>query len=172
MPRIDAGHGGRDLPAEEFFAQIVGVVERRCARPDDRPVPAPRPPRSCAASGAGLQPQIDEQAVVAIDVRRAERFAVDRDQALALLARRFRDQLLQPGAEIARCPAKRRSSACRGRTGSRRRRGWCRARTPGFSSIGTDGMQAQTISSVRSRNFGTSTPMMAAGTRPKSDSAE
>ena len=44
--------------------------------------------------------------------------------------------------------------------------------TPGFSSTGTDGMQAHTISSVRSRNLATSTPMIAAGTRPKSESAE
>ena len=36
----------------------------------------------------------------------------------------------------------------------------------------TTACRRETISSVRSRNFATSTPMIAAGTRPKSDSAE
>ena len=44
--------------------------------------------------------------------------------------------------------------------------------TPGFSSIGTHEEQACTISSARSRNFATSTPMMAAGTIPKFERAE
>ena len=44
--------------------------------------------------------------------------------------------------------------------------------TPGFSSIGTEGMQACTISSVRSKSLGTSTPMIAAGTSPKSERTE
>ena len=44
--------------------------------------------------------------------------------------------------------------------------------TPGFCSARTLAAQACTISSVRSRNFGTSIPMMAAGTMPKSERAE
>ncbi|MFK4398646.1 hypothetical protein ABIF31_005203 [Bradyrhizobium elkanii] len=44
--------------------------------------------------------QVDEEAVVAVDRRLANRLALDRDQALAVLAGRFRDQLLGPGAEI------------------------------------------------------------------------
>ena len=43
---------------------------------------------------------IDEEAVIAVKVCIAERFAVDRDQALVLLAGRFGDQLFGPGAEI------------------------------------------------------------------------
>ncbi len=43
---------------------------------------------------------IDEEAIVAVDGRIAQRFAVDRNQALALLAGRFRNQLLGPRAEI------------------------------------------------------------------------
>ena len=43
---------------------------------------------------------VDEEPVAAVERGIAERFAVDRDQALALLAGGFRDQLLGPGAEI------------------------------------------------------------------------
>ncbi len=43
---------------------------------------------------------VDEEAVAAVDRGIAERFAVDRDQALAVLAGGFRDQLFGPGAEI------------------------------------------------------------------------
>ena len=45
-------------------------------------------------------PDIDEEAVVAVQRGIAERFAVDRNQALAVLAGGFGDQLLGPGAEI------------------------------------------------------------------------
>ncbi|MGY4314565.1 hypothetical protein ACVWW1_003892 [Bradyrhizobium sp. JR3.5] len=47
-----------------------------------------------------LGAQVDEEAVVAVDRGVADGFALDRDQALAVLAGRFRDQLLGPGAEI------------------------------------------------------------------------
>ena len=43
---------------------------------------------------------IDEEAVVAVKVGIAQRLAIDRDQALALLAGRLGDQLLGPCAKI------------------------------------------------------------------------
>ena len=43
---------------------------------------------------------VDEEAILAVERGIAERFAVDRDQALAVLAGGFRDQLFGPGAEI------------------------------------------------------------------------
>ncbi len=43
---------------------------------------------------------VDEEAVVAVKRDIAKRLAVDRNQALAFLARGLRDQLLGPGAEI------------------------------------------------------------------------
>ena len=43
---------------------------------------------------------IDEEAVVGVERGIAERFAVDRDQAFAVLAGGFGDQLFCPGAEI------------------------------------------------------------------------
>ena len=43
---------------------------------------------------------IDEEAVVAVERDVVQRLAVDRDQALAILAGGFRDQLFGPGAEI------------------------------------------------------------------------
>ncbi|OIQ65951.1 hypothetical protein GALL_524860 [mine drainage metagenome] len=47
-----------------------------------------------------LGAQVDEEPVVAIECRIAQWFAVDRDQALTVLAGGFGDQLLGPGAEI------------------------------------------------------------------------
>ena len=44
--------------------------------------------------------------------------------------------------------------------------------TPGLSSAGRHAEQETAISSARSNNLRASTPMMAAGTMPKSDSAE
>ncbi len=49
------------------------------------------------------EPQIDEQPVLPVNVRGAQRLAVDRNNGLALLARRFRHQLLKPGTEIRDC---------------------------------------------------------------------
>ena len=45
-------------------------------------------------------PDIDEETVLAVDSGIRERFAVDRNQALAVLAGGLRDQLLGPGAKI------------------------------------------------------------------------
>ena len=55
----------------------------------------------------GGQPQIGEQPVGAVDRRRADRLAVDRNDAAAELAGRFGEQLLEPGAERRRSRARR-----------------------------------------------------------------
>ena len=47
-----------------------------------------------------LGADVDEETILAVKRGIAERFAVDRDQALAFLAGGFRDQLFGPGAEI------------------------------------------------------------------------
>ena len=44
--------------------------------------------------------------------------------------------------------------------------------TPGFSAGGALAQQERTIAVVASRNLGTSRPMAAAGTMPKSESTE
>ena len=48
----------------------------------------------------GLQPNVGEHPVVAVDVGGAQGLAVDRNQALAILARGFCQQLFQPGTEV------------------------------------------------------------------------
>ena len=45
-------------------------------------------------------PHIHEQAIVAVNLRRAQRFAIDWNQALSLLSRGFSKQLFKPRAEI------------------------------------------------------------------------
>ena len=47
-----------------------------------------------------LGADIDEEAIVGVSFGITQRLAVDRDQAFALFASGFRDQLLGPGAEI------------------------------------------------------------------------
>ena len=58
---------------------------------------------SCAGSGAVSRPKVGEDAVIigiAINLRRAQRFAIDRDDAFAELAGGFGDQLLEPRAQV------------------------------------------------------------------------
>ena len=43
---------------------------------------------------------VDKQAIFSIDLGRADRFVVDRYDAVALFAGGFREQLLEPGADI------------------------------------------------------------------------
>ena len=50
--------------------------------------------------GALIQAKISEDAVVAIDLGRAQLFAIDRNDALALLAGGLGNQLLEPRAQI------------------------------------------------------------------------
>ena len=79
----------------------VGDVDR--ARPDGRRARAPRPP-PCAAIRLGGEPQIDEQPVVAVDLGRAERLAIDRHDALAVLAGRIRRRAARARRRNRRCP--------------------------------------------------------------------
>ena len=90
----------RELPPEELAAEVVEVVD---PDPDDRlPGALDRLDRRVLLRvGVGAKPHVDEQAIVAVRVRRAERLAVDGDHALPLLAGRLRQQLLEPGAEVA-----------------------------------------------------------------------
>ena len=55
---------------------------------------------SCALFGFGLQTEVGEDAIVAVDVGLAERFAVDGNDALADLAGGFGEKLFEPRAEI------------------------------------------------------------------------
>ena len=55
--------------------------------------------RPASASNAVVGAQVDEEAVVAVDLRRAQRLAVHGQDALALFAGALGEQLLQPGAE-------------------------------------------------------------------------
>ena len=147
IERIDAedraGDRGGDLPAEEFLADVIAIGDGDA---HDR-----MPARSSAATASSCfgirfarQPQIDEQAIRAVDVGRAQRLGVDRDEALALLAGRFGEELLEPGAEI--------GDAGRGDDRDLVAARLCRARpgsspstTPGFSAGGTLAAQERTI---------------------------
>ena len=94
-----ARDGGRNLPAEEFLPQVVDVGD---GDPNDR-VPGFFERRDFGVLrgvGRGFQTKVGEDAIVAINVGRAECFAIDRDDALAQFAGGFGDQLFQPRAEI------------------------------------------------------------------------
>ena len=118
----------------------------------------------------GFEAQVSKDAVFAVDIGRAELFAIDRDNAIALLAGRFGDQLFEPCAQIvnarrgeivilstplfAAVPRIRPST------------------TPGFCSTG---MRARWLRPSAAPDRGTlpvSMPMAAAGTMPKFESAE
>ncbi len=53
-----------------------------------------------ASVRSGREPEVHEEAVGAVDRGRPERLAVDRDQPLPLLARRFGKELLEPRPEV------------------------------------------------------------------------
>ena len=107
---------------------------------------------SCSCIGRGFQAQVGEHAVVAVDLRRAEWLAIHRDDALALLAGGFGDQLLEPRAEIVN-PGRSDdrdlvAASFRGRAQNR-----CPASRRDSLQPERRSAQACTISSVRSRNF-------------------
>src|SRR5216683_1191686 len=95
-----AGDGGGDLPAEEFLAELAGIREGDA---DDRLAGALQRVDGAVLRGigAGIETQIGEETVAAVDFRRTERLAIDRDHPLAVLAGRFGDELFEPGAELA-----------------------------------------------------------------------
>ena len=125
------GDGRRELPAEELLAEVVGIVERNAH--DRMPGSLQLVQRTCL---------VPRPAPTAVSNRRRC------DRARRCRARRaFRDRwgsvpfhpcpsTLPPAVPARRqdrgCPATRRSSLCRGRTGSRRRRGSCRGGHQGF----------------------------------------
>ena len=104
VERVDpdhrAGHGDRHLPAEELLEdhllvgqgdahhRLAGLLERAHCGVARRIVVA-------------LEPHIGEHPVGPVHRWRTERLQVDRDQALALLAGGFGDQLLEPCAKVA-----------------------------------------------------------------------
>ena len=103
IERVDAddraGHGGGDLPAEEFLADMPDILD---ADARDRMAGLLQRLHRLALRRIDLpvQLQIGEESVVAVAIRRGERLAGERDQSTALLAGTFRQKLLQPGAEI------------------------------------------------------------------------
>ena len=174
IERIDAedraGNRGRDLEAEEFLADDGRSTSCRCGPPDGRPLRARRAARP-ARHRPRRRAQIDEQAIVAIGRGVAERLVVDRNDALAVLAGRFGDQLLEPRRRNRRCfvedddrqlvaafgPARPMASA---------------ERTPGFSAAARP-RRRSAPSRRRARSaLRTSIPVAAAGTRPNGDSTE
>src|SRR5688500_9223810 len=110
---VDAKHGPGDrrgeLPAEEFRTERIAI------RPLDL-----HNGMACALNaihervGGGIRcaggSHMNEDAIVAVHLRRSRYFALDRNDSLAALAERFGDQLLEPGAEahdVRRCNQRR-----------------------------------------------------------------
>ena len=87
-----------------------------------------------------LQAQVGEQAIVAVGVRRRQPLAVDRDDALALLAGGLRDELLEPRAEIVDPGRRHQRELVAGPVVASAPR-IVPSTSPGFSSAGTPGAQ-------------------------------
>src|SRR5437763_414362 len=93
------GYGGGDFPAEELLANVINVIYINA---HDR--------LSCSTQDFNLyvliwvrsvpEPQINKDAVIAIDFRPVQLFPVNRNQAFALFAGAFGKQLLQPRAQV------------------------------------------------------------------------
>ena len=164
------GDRRRDFPAEEFLADIVDVGKldaynglARLFESGDGGV--------LRLIRLGLQTEIREHAIVAVNRRLAERFAVDRDNALADFAGRFGEKLLEPRAKVVN--ARRRDdrdlvAAVNGGGAENR------AKDHAGILVGSDAPNRNpcTISCVILRNFGMSMPITAPGTMPKSERAE
>ena len=103
VERIDAEdgacHSSRDLEPKEFLAD---VVDRFHDDANDRMSGLFQRGELVVVGcvGFALGAEVDEEAIAAVSPGVAERLAIDRDQALAILAGRLRDQLFGPGAEI------------------------------------------------------------------------
>src|ERR1019366_6737718 len=87
------------LPAKEFLPQVVDV------RDGDAYYRMAGLFKSCnlgilCGVWGGFEARIRENAVVAIDVRRAECFAIYRNDALAEFAGGFGDELLEPRSQV------------------------------------------------------------------------
>src|SRR5437870_10998523 len=81
-------HGSRKFPEDKLSAQIVAVAK---PQPNDRlPSPLKRLDMPiCSGVYVAVQPEIDEEAVLPIDSRRAHRFPCDGDQPPVFLAGAF-----------------------------------------------------------------------------------
>ena len=98
-PEDRARDRGRNFPAEEFLSQVVDVGHGDAH--DRMPGFFERGHLGILRRvGRSLEPNVGEDAVVSVHVRRAQFFAIDRDDALAEFAGGFRDQLLEPRAQI------------------------------------------------------------------------
>ena len=103
IKRVDADDRPGDrrghFPAEELLPELHPVVHGdphdRLSRGLQRGNPA-----LLVRVWIGRQPQIGEQAIVAVNRGRAQRLAIDRDDPLAELAGRFSEELLKPRAKI------------------------------------------------------------------------
>ena len=128
---------------------------------------------SCAGRRARLfQPQIGEEPIVAVHAGAPSGSPIDRDDALAFLAGRFGDELLEPGAEARECRRRDERQLVAARLRERTPR-IVPSTTPGFSSGGTPGShgvhhERGCVEEAARRRA----PITAAGTRPKFDSAE
>ena len=91
-----AGDGGRDLEAEKLLAQVPGVPHDDAR--DGMSRPRQRPDELVLARiFAPFELDIDEEAVAAVALNGPKRLVDDGDQPFFLLARAFREELLQPG---------------------------------------------------------------------------
>ena len=99
IERIDVQHrprdGDRHLQEIEHLAQLIRLGDRDA---HDR-MPGRLERRQRRRLGGLAVAQVEEDAVLAVVLGRRHRLAVDRDQAFAPLAGRFRDELFGPGAD-------------------------------------------------------------------------
>src|SRR5262249_31107310 len=106
VERVDAEHGAgrrrRDLPAHELRADAQRLDQ---ADVDDRMAGRAQPLDQAVAPVflpvAAMKAEADEQSVVAVDRRRAERLTGNRHDAGPALAGRLGDELLDPQTEWA-----------------------------------------------------------------------
>ena len=106
VERVDSEHGAGDsrgdLPAEKFLAELYPVLEQNT---HDRVAGAlqRRDGIVLFSIRCAVQAHINEQAVITVDLRRADALTVDRHNPFALLTGRFGDELLEPAPEGRDC---------------------------------------------------------------------
>ena len=150
VERIDFQNRARDrrgnFPAEEFLAQVVSIRELDLDN-------------GMAGISQGVQllllgrvrligePQMNEHAIVAVNLRRSQRFAIHWDKSFADLAGAFSNQLFQPCAQIVNSGRSNDGDFVSAKISQRPQNAPRTA--PGFWSAATSGLQAWTISLVR-----------------------
>ena len=87
-------HCSGELPAKELARKVVAIGQRDLY---DR-LPGLGQSLDCFVLG---QPQVDQEAILSIVVRRAELFPIHGDHGLAVLAGGLGHQLFQPGSQVA-----------------------------------------------------------------------